>query len=1653
MDKATRIVLAFLMVAIMVTPIAASAMPSGGQYKQYANNVWLEKFHPSLLSKVLSGEISDNDVVTVAFRLEPLPPYTAAMVKGDHEKAINALKTWASITQAPFIAEVYKHGGKVVNKFWIDNIVLVRAKLSVIKELAAYPSVVKVLENFRVHIIDPVNKKTLNVKPGQQVESWGIFKIDAPGAWQMGYAGEGVRIAILDTGVDITHPALQGKMLTIDPTSPYYPGGWMEFDQNGTPVLSQPHDTQGHGTHTSGTALGGDMQNILIGVAPHATLMHALILPGGSGTFAQVLAGIQWAVDPFYLDPSTGQPVPTNLPAHVISMSLGASGYYGDDLFPGIEAALLANIIVVAAIGNDGQGTSSNPGNIWGVFGVGATDQNDQVAWFSSGEVVNWPNPPASWPFYGYYPSQYIKPDFSAPGVGITSSVPGGGYATWDGTSMATPHVAGTVALILQATGWNDEPVQDTPEKVYEILKNASVDLGDPGQDTKYGWGRINASQAVSIALQYAKKTGVQGQVLDIVDNSPVKWAEIHVQETGKTYGVRPDGTFKIPLDPGTYHLNFTAWGYYSKTVVVNVTVENGTISGFVYDQVTSQPIQGAAVTIVEANKTVYTDANGFFQAQVPAGTYTLNVTASGYYPYTTSVSVGENETVVVNIYLTPKGYGTVKGYVIDASTLQPIQNALVVIDKNVNLSAVTDSNGFYMIANVPAGMHTIEAYAQGYTRGEANFTIAPNQTLVINFTLTSIPPSVVVVGNKYGHVYEILNQTYGNEILVLNYTSVEQLLNDWINGLINPVTIVIDHWYSNTSYPSWGILMTFLLAVNATGVPVIFLDTPYSGATGMKALWYYYDNVTALGFLAPGDYTSHYPSADKVKIHMLDPNNPIFKNVVPDNDSWFYLANISQSSYTDYMVFVGWNQPVSWVGNISDSYNNVNMSAIGYWTSPGGSLWVILSGWAESFYMQYLVPGGDGMYSKNTGTVLVNAVNVTLTYFFGGSHPIKPGFVKAAALEPALRLRPEKYTNITVYLNRLPYGYVEATLVGSDGAILSNATVKVEGTPVETTTNGSGYFKIWLPKGNYTLELYKPGYAKTYLNITVKANQTLNLGRVTLKRVPRIAILYDYNGELKALIESKLGWYAEDFEDPVAFADAINSTMFDAAIWAGHYFAPFPSLDQFNKIMAAINATGKNVIFMDQWSSPSYPDIFGYGIRALSEYTGDPSTRNVDDYYGDIYIQITQTSPIFKGYKVGDIVKIINYNTQGYGTDYAAFSGFSGQTVAKLLLGGSEVAGDAVGVKVLPNGAKLVLMASWAPEEYQDVYWWTDDMVNIFLNAVVWVASKPVNVTPSMVEAYVGDTVSFQISGAPANYTFTVSLDGTQLGTITTNANGIASYTLTVPVIPGGTHLIYLEGEDQAYYGEATLVVKAKIVLSSSSATVPASVGYNATGLPANAIVHIYVDGNYLGTTMSSENGVASGVINLPFLNTGEHYVKVVSANYTVLAKAEFQATNSLGTVSGSLGNLLSTLSKMNATLQAIVDQGGKIYALINTSSGQIIAELGNATSLVNAKYSDLESLIKSVNGTLAGLIKSESGDIYALINTSSGQIIAKINDSTNSIIQQIQNLQSSINASLSTVSKQANSAKSRANAGVAVGSIALIAGLAGIATIFRRP
>jgi subtilisin family serine protease len=258
-------------------------------------------------------------------------------------------------------------------------------------------------------------------------DTWGLTRLEVPKLWAEGLTGQGVLVGHLDTGVDASHPAFDhGSAIA----------HFAEFDWMGRPVPgAKPHDSAMHGTHTAGTIVARAVGKTHFGVAPGARLASGMVIEGGN-IIARVLGGLNWLV---------GLQAPR---VRVLSLSLGLRGYH-EDFRSVIRILRSRDILPVIAVGNEGPGTSRSPCNYPEVLSVGACASNDTVAYFSSRQKLL--RPPR------------VVPDLVAPGVGVLSCVPGNKYEEMDGTSMATPHMAGLAALLFEAA---PEATADIVEKV-----------------------------------------------------------------------------------------------------------------------------------------------------------------------------------------------------------------------------------------------------------------------------------------------------------------------------------------------------------------------------------------------------------------------------------------------------------------------------------------------------------------------------------------------------------------------------------------------------------------------------------------------------------------------------------------------------------------------------------------------------------------------------------------------------------------------------------------------------------------------------------------------------------------------------------------------------------------------------------------------------------------------------------------------------------------------------------------------------------------------------------------------------------------------------------------------------------------------------------
>ena len=343
--------------------------------------------------------------------------------------------------------------------------------LRTLRGLAENPDVVAILPNQKIHLLEPkrIDFSELQNRETKTGLTWGLETLAVPELWQTS-KGRDINVAILDTGVYGDHPALAGRVKN-----------FVVIDPLGRRIDAQPSfDGGSHGTHVCGTIAGGKAEGkVSIGVAPEANLLVGAVLVGDA-TLLTLLEGLSWALEK---------------EADIVNMSLGFTYY--EPLFAVIFERLLSlGLLPVVAMGNENHGNSSSPGSAYNALSVGAVEQisakNLDVAFFSSG---------ASLVFPGQEPQALVtKPDVAAPGVQVLSSIPperrADGtheYAYFDGTSMAAPHVAGVVALLMAAEP--DAPVEDIAQALKETAHHPGGEEARP--DNRWGYGIIRPVEAL----------------------------------------------------------------------------------------------------------------------------------------------------------------------------------------------------------------------------------------------------------------------------------------------------------------------------------------------------------------------------------------------------------------------------------------------------------------------------------------------------------------------------------------------------------------------------------------------------------------------------------------------------------------------------------------------------------------------------------------------------------------------------------------------------------------------------------------------------------------------------------------------------------------------------------------------------------------------------------------------------------------------------------------------------------------------------------------------------------------------------------------------------------------------------------------------------
>ncbi|MFE6760837.1 S8 family serine peptidase [Streptomyces sp. NPDC057689] len=618
--------------ALLTTPLPALAADSPAP----SATAWAK------IDSALTSAVRDGKDATFYVVLKDQADLSGAKKQKTHAKkakaAYSELRSHAKSSQKSLNAFLDKK--KVGHQdFWIANTVKVTGDQALVDELAKRPDVASVVKqrSFQLDDIETSDKKvtasratalgTDSSADGTDAPEWGISDIKADQVWdQYQDRGEGIVVANVDSGVQYDHPDLVANYRGNNGDGTFS-HDYNFYDASGQCPTTAPCDNNGHGTHTMGTMVAKNG----LGVAPNAKWIAAKGCATDTCYDDELLEAGQWILAP---TDHNGQNPRPDLAPNIVNNSWGnkdTSTPFYQDILAAWDAA---GIFEAFAAGNDGDGvtcsTTHPPGAQADSYGVGAYDVNGKIANFS-----------------GFGPSPTdgsAKPNISAPGVNVPSTWPGNSYNTISGTSMATPHVAGAVALLWSAAPSLIGDIDGTRELLNEGARDVDDTHcgGDAGMNYVWGNGKLDILASVEKAPHTAAV--VSGKATDKATGAALP--NISVKSTDAAGAVRTvttgtDGTYRLPLAAGTYSFAFSGYGYangsaadvtlaesqeYAQDIALTA-VPSHKVSGTVRD-VTGKPLPGATV---ELNGTplpaATTNAKGKYTfKKVAEGSYSLAV-------------------------------------------------------------------------------------------------------------------------------------------------------------------------------------------------------------------------------------------------------------------------------------------------------------------------------------------------------------------------------------------------------------------------------------------------------------------------------------------------------------------------------------------------------------------------------------------------------------------------------------------------------------------------------------------------------------------------------------------------------------------------------------------------------------------------------------------------------------------------------------------------------------------------------------------------------------------------------------------------------------------------------------------------------------------
>lgn len=509
-------------IGILIVALAVVALPSLFTTSTAQIQNWEDKVDPGVLSAAAAG---DAEFLIYLSSQADLSGAQALSTKEEKGQLVYERLTAKALATQPTVEHTLGLFGATYKSFWVTNAIWAKGNLDVVRAVATLPEVAYIYASGKGQLeVPPANEPLtstnstssstalLGSDPNPEAN---LLNVNADDVWARGILGQGAVVAGADTGVRWDHVALKRQYRGWNNTAGLADHNYNWHDGTGTPcettIGSEPCDDHDHGTHTVGTMVGDDGANDRIGVAPEAQWIACRNMVQGVGVIPTYLDCMQWFIAP--TNTNNQNPDPSKAP-HVINNSWGCvEGCPPPALQDTLRASRAAGIFYAVSAGNDGSSPLGviNSGQVIcnsifsplarypEAFTVGSTDhRTDKISYFSSrGSVLGDPTAPLG----------LMKPNISAPGSGIRSSVRNGSYASFSGTSMAGPHVAGLVALLISANprlaGMIDrlENIIEQTAVKKTTTEGCGMDSPTAVPNNTFGWGRIDALAAVLDAL------------------------------------------------------------------------------------------------------------------------------------------------------------------------------------------------------------------------------------------------------------------------------------------------------------------------------------------------------------------------------------------------------------------------------------------------------------------------------------------------------------------------------------------------------------------------------------------------------------------------------------------------------------------------------------------------------------------------------------------------------------------------------------------------------------------------------------------------------------------------------------------------------------------------------------------------------------------------------------------------------------------------------------------------------------------------------------------------------------------------------------------------------------------------------------------------